>query len=433
MIKKINTSLVLKSGVASIDQALLSFVSFLIAILLIKTVSKVEYGYYSIALPVVLFLVAVQNAIVNTPLTILLAAKKQKDKEQYVAALYHGQLKVIFPLALSGGIVFALLWFFEFGSIQTNIVTAVCLAAAGFLYREFLRSYFFAEESPLQVLKLDILYIVIFFGLISLDYWFFKISVAGVFFLMGISALFVSQLFKQQMVWRTQPRTVRESYRENWIYGRWSLLGVIVTHIQTYSYVYLLGLFLGSEAVADVSAARMLMMPLFLFESGWGKIVRPHGSRLREENKILLFFRQQILMCLIFVIGAFLYVLFLMLSSDVFEKFLLSSKYANSFNYIYYWGLVFLLGFVESNASFGLQVMKNFRVISLVNLITMLITVAYAYFLIQSKGIQGALIALIIGKGISVFVLWFCFTKNSFFTVKRGVESNLKVIGVDQQ
>src|SRR2546430_12921223 len=61
--------------------------------LLIRTVPQEEYGYYSIAFAASLFLISIQNAVVTTPLAVLLAAKKDEERHRYPAALYWGDRK----------------------------------------------------------------------------------------------------------------------------------------------------------------------------------------------------------------------------------------------------------------------------------------------------------------------------------------------------
>ncbi len=188
---------------------------------------------------------------------------------------------------------------------------------------------------------------------------------------------------------------IKSSYSENWQYGKWALLGVTVTHIQNYSYLYLLGIIVSSVAVADVSAARLLLMPLVLVQAGWSKVILPHGSKLREENRLPRLFKEQVIVSVAFVIIVISFVFVLIFLKPVLLKIILSTKYANSFDYVFYWGAIFSMGFISLNASFGLQVLKKFEVISKINFFTMLVTVLLAYFLIYSNGIKGGLIALL--------------------------------------
>src|SRR5947199_326008 len=88
----------MKSGAAFVDQAILSGTNFVTAIILMKTAAKEDYGYYSIAFAASLFLVSLQNAVVTTPLAVLLAGKRGEE-DDYVGALYWGQLLAAIPAA----------------------------------------------------------------------------------------------------------------------------------------------------------------------------------------------------------------------------------------------------------------------------------------------------------------------------------------------
>ncbi len=409
-----HSPLILKSGIASVDQGMLSAVNFLISIILIKTVAKVDYGYYSIAFSILLFLISVQNAIVNTPLAVLLVTKKAGEKKAYAASLCYGQFLALLPAVCLGLAAIILLRSWGLDSTQASVAAALCIGGVGLLFREFLRAYYFAEEVPLQVLKMDALYAALFLCFIALSYLLLTISVAVILILMGMSGLLSALVFSRNRDWQYRQESIRGGYRENWKLGKWALLGVFVTHVQNYSYLYLLGALLGSLAVADVSAARLLLMPLVFVQEGWGKIAVPHGSRLREQNQIGRFFKEQILVSLVFTIGTAAYVAFLLTFSGVLERFLFTEKYENSLDYVLFWGAIVAIRFITQNASYGLQVTKNFHTISKTNFVTMLVTVGSAYFLIGAHGIGGGLAALIVGGMLLAGALWFSFGKIVF-------------------
>jgi len=324
--KPLRSSIPWRAGIATVDQGLLSATNFIIAVLLIQSVPKADYGYYSIALPVSLFLSSLQDAVVNTPLTVLLASKKGAARRDYVASLCYGQFLVVLPAAGTGLAVLAVLRFPGLDPTVKAIAAALCISSAGLLYREFLRSYLFAEEDPLTVLKMDAFYVAIFLCLISILYLFSGIRVATVFLLTGASALLAALPFGRARGWRFPPPSISKSFGENWLFGKWALLGVCVTHAQSYSYLYLLGIFSGSVAVADVSAARLLLMPLMLLQVGWGKIAIPHGSRLREEGQAHRFFKEQVLSSLLFLVAVAAYVALLLALSEPLQRHLLTGK-----------------------------------------------------------------------------------------------------------
>jgi O-antigen/teichoic acid export membrane protein len=420
------SSLIFKTGIASIDQAVLSFLNFFVSILLIKTVAKVEFGYYNYAFAISLFLLSIQNAIINAPLAVLFASKKGAQKQNYCAALFYGQFIGILPavcIALAG---IAVMRFWQMDATQTSIAAAVSFAAIGLLLREFLRAYYFADESPLRVLKLDIFYAVVFLTLLAISYLIFKINVAIVFISIGISSILISLFYWRSTGWRYHLQSIRESYKENWNFGRWILFGVIVTHVQNYSYLYLMGALIGSEAVAEVSASKLLLRPLVLAMTGWRKIAVPHGSRLREQQRLDLFLKQQLIACLIFVFIIAVYVILLLSFSGVLLRFLFTENYANSFNYTIAWSVIIAIQFIGLHALNGLVVTKNFHIIAKANFVTMLICIGCAFFLIRSHGIEGGLIALIVGDSMLALGLWFFYGKVLYAKTKKPLLSGLK-------
>ncbi|HQF42156.1 MAG TPA: hypothetical protein PK073_04510, partial [Ignavibacteriaceae bacterium] len=380
-----------------------------------KIVSKPEYGYYSIFFSIMLFMASVQTAIINTPLAVLLITKKEDEKRKYAGSLFFGQNLFLFPLAFIGVVVAIALWYFNLLEFSLSaIIGAISIAFIGILLREYLRAYFFADEDPKTVLVIDVLYVILFIILGYLAYILSQLNVASVFFLMGLCSLLVGIFFIKQNIWNFSRSDIKASYRENWKYGKWALFGVTVTHIQTYSYLYLLGIIVSSVAVADVSAARLLLMPLILVQEGWSKVILPHGSKLRETKRLPRLFKEQIAISVAFVIIVFSLVFILFFLEPILLNILLSTKYANSFDYIFYWGAIFAIGFITLNASFGLQVLKHFELISKINFVTMIITVLLAYFLIHSNGSTGGLVALIIGQTVSAIILWYYYTKETF-------------------
>lgn len=411
----LRSSLIFKSLIASADQAILSAMNFLTAIILIKMVSIVEYGYYSIAFTIILFLISIQNAIINAPLAVLLVQKKSTQKKEYVSSLCYGQYIAILPVAGFCLATTLLLKFIGFDQALAAVVLSICFAISGILLREFIRSYFFAEDRAVKVLKLDVLYVILFFGFIAISYLLFKISVGKIFFIMGLSALLVGMFFGRNINWQFRFKPIKDSYSENWKFGKWALGGVTVTHLQNYCYLYLLGALVGSTSVAEVSAARLLITPMVFVQAGWYKIVVPHGSKLREQNKINLFFKHLVGACVIIVFCMVAYITFLMMFSEVLQNYLLGNKYANSFNYLFLWGIISVIEFIVNNASSGLVVMKKFHAITKVNFLTMLVTIGSAYFLIRNHGIQGGLTALIIGSTILAVLLWAYLIKIVFF------------------
>jgi O-antigen/teichoic acid export membrane protein len=402
----LRSSLLRRSAVAAVDQGLLSGLNFLITITLIRTVPKAEYGYYAIAFSVILFLVSVQNAVSTTPLTVLLVTKKGESRSAYVRALCWGQLIVLIPATFLGLIAAGVSISLGVDVVQASIAGSLCLASTGILLREFSRAYLYAEEMPLDVLRLDACYVAIYLGMMALALSLYRLSVPSVIILGGLSGAFVFSFNVRRIPPTVDLAQVRRSYSENWRYGRWSLLGVVVTHIQKYSYLYLLGVLMGSMAVADVSAARLLLMPFVLLQAGWGSVTLPHGARLREARRLGHYVRELVLASAVVGVAIIAYAWLILSFSGHLERFLLTEKYQEAFDYILPWSAVFAVTWVRMNAGFGLMVIRRFDAIAKANLWTMIVTIVSAFVFIKMYGIKGALASLLIGEVSLACLLW---------------------------
>jgi O-antigen/teichoic acid export membrane protein len=336
MIRISSNSIIFKGGIATIDQVILSALNFLVQIILIKTLPKDEYGYYAFAFSITLYLISLQNATINTPMTVLLAEKKGSDKNNYLNSLYSGQFIFLLPITIGSLILllFQFLWGWE--GIGISVTIALVVASFGILWREFLRSYFFAEEKPVKVLIIDFLYSLLFVGLIGIVVMFFNLSVPMVIIFMGLAATISSIIIKKDIRFDINWKHIKQSYSENWQFGRWSLLGVTTTHIQSYSYLYLIGILLGSLAMAEVSASRILLVPATLAVTGWGKVVRPHGAKLREAGKLRKFYKELIIASFVFCVIMFIAVIFLNIFSDSLIRFLFTEQYEGIFEYFFF-------------------------------------------------------------------------------------------------
>ena len=391
------------------DQCLLSAFNFTINIFLLKNVSQSQFGFHTIAFTVMLFFISIQNALVTTPMSILLYTKQADAKQNYLNSLFNGQLIISLIVAVISYIFIMIIGNHHLISKYKYLIICLNFTIVGFLLREFIRCCYFAKEIPFEVLRADILYISIYGVTILIIYHFFELSIYYNFITLGTSAIIIVLIHHKRLHLKLTTYDIKNSYRQNWKYGKWALLGVTVTHLQTNSYLYLIAAIVGSVATAEISAARMLLMPLILLQESWHKVAIPNGSRLREEHKIKEFFFQQIGFSVAIVVIALIYVSLLFLFALPLQHYLLTSKYNNSFNYLYFFGLIIAMRCILSNASYGLQVLKHFRYLATINSITMIITLTLSYLFMLKYSTIGALIGLIIGNTLMAIMLWIKF------------------------
>lgn len=410
--KVLRSSLMIRFGISSLDQAILSTANFLLAMFLIKVATKEEYGYYALALPITLFITSIQNALINTPYLVLSPDKDEKEKKEYLSSVIYSQIfssVLIFAIILLLGIILTLVKLISVWAFL--MIVSVTIASIGLLSREFLRTYFFSNETPKLALKNDFLYFIILFVLIILYFLSFKISIQFIFLFIGASA-FLSSFYKiKPLLTHTDRRLVKLHLLENWLHGKWILIGVIVTYIQSYAYLYLLGIMVSVSATAEVSAAKLLITPFSLLSVGYAKVAVPRGAQLKIQNKLKLFYKEEIFISAIFSVLVLLYTVVVLGIPDHLKNLILSNKYHDSYEYFIFFSISIFFGFFMQTGSNGLQVLKKFKILSKINFLSMLIVVPSTYILITLLGIRGGLIALILGQIFSSIFMWTLFTK----------------------
>lgn len=413
-ISKLKGTVLFRGGIAALDQGMISLINLSVQVLLIKTVSKSEFGHYSIALSVIMYLMSFQNSVVNTPITVSLAGKNREEQQNYVSSIFSGQLLTLGLVSVLALFVTVILYYLGLSLDESFVIASLSIASFGILNREFLRSYFFAEEDAFKVLKLDFYYALLYAILIVLSFILYRISVPLVILFMGIASGFDSLILNKSFKFNFNLRTIKSAFAENWLISKWSLIGISVTHLQNYSYLYVISTFLGSNATAEVSASRLLLMPLGLITVGWGNVIRPYGAKLREQNQLKRFFKNLVISSALFPVLVFLLTILFLIFSDWFLNNIFTSDYKSVFKYLAYWSILTSVGFLRANASYGLQVIKKFKSLALLNAVTMVITVTLALLFINSYKIKGALVASIIGETLFAIVLWFNLYKAIF-------------------
>lgn len=272
------------------DQALLSAFNLGIGLLFIHAAEKQEYATYALIFAALMLVQSVQNAVVTSPMTTLHASHTDaSDKSGIAAAARWLQVRMmVVVLALIAG--YELLSWLTSGSdglAQTAL--AMSLAALGLLSREYARAHHYLSLQPGRALFNDVIYVALSSAwllfiwntsMVSADYVLAGVGIAGILTGSIMEAL--------RGTWRgaVADSKLRESLAEFWSCTRWALPSIVISWAYANGFIYLIDHFMGKESVADVSAARLLIVPISLLVTGWASAFRPRGSRLLAAHRI---------------------------------------------------------------------------------------------------------------------------------------------------
>ena len=104
-----------------LTQILLSCTNLLIKIWIARQLSKSDYGLYVVAFSTIFIFLSVQNALVNSPLTVLLPDKSDNKRKEFLSGLNFGQWFIFIPI-LFFIVCFTIIYGFITGDITKVLI-----------------------------------------------------------------------------------------------------------------------------------------------------------------------------------------------------------------------------------------------------------------------------------------------------------------------
>ena len=398
-----------KSLLSLIDQGLLSVFNLLIGIFLIKQLPPSEYGLYVLATSIILLVIGLQNALINTQMTVLAPQKEKNEQKKFCAYLSIGQFIYWFPVA-------SLFWIILYISNQLNLINdnmysvllTVIFISSALLIKEFIRSYLFINLDIKMVFILDIFYILMNFLFILIFYY----CHLGKMYLYVLVALGLSSVcvffFPFYKLNKSVPFSIRKilnSLKYCLVHGKWSLIGVMVTWLHSQSYVYLITPLLGRDQMAIVHSARLLFAPIALLNMSYGKIFRAKWARdWNSPNRSKVFKSAQLVLNILLST-----IIFYSFTIYLFEKEIVTlfftKEYSSSGYYIVFWTGIFLFQACRTNASLLLQVFLHFKDLALANSLMAITTIIGSVIFIKLFTVSGSLLGMMTGEAFLAIYL----------------------------
>lgn len=398
---------VLQSFTSLVDQAWLSAINLFLGLALIRLATKDAYGIYAQLFVGALFVASMMESIIVNPLTTLAPRKKDATRNRLISEL--SQFQRVLGLALSiatAAICFGVLYGFGYSN---SLLIAITFGA--FVYtnsiREFGRSVGFIAGNTTQVLKGDLVY-----G---------GCLIAGVIGLAAVNQLHLPLLFAvmaianvvaltQQDAIRRPVRFSKRSYSAAvasvWRRARLGLPGAVIAWVINYSYLFLAALWIGVEASADLSASRLLLMPISLLVVAWSRVARPHLSR-----QIMVPEHQSLHRTLLASIGSLvmlslIYIACLWWALPWLQTTVLGPEYASTHQLILPWGLYFVLYTVHMVGTALLLSSDRYPMLLSASIASLALLVITIGFTLAAYGTKGAIITLIVIEIFNVALIW---------------------------
>lgn len=381
-----------------VDQVLLSGLNFAVGMCLIRFGSKSDYGLYSQLFAGSLFAVGLLEAVIGSPLTNLATHLPADQQALTIRRLQRWQAMAGVLLGLGfGGAAFWVVWEGVPEVEPLPVGLAFALFVLFTVWREYRRTVWFIHSDLRSLLLSDGVYVLsALLGGACLA-WTHQVGAASILVVLGLAQALA--LTAGQRPASVPPGTPMPSRRETfsaiWDKGRWAMPGMVVGWLGNYSFLYLASAMSGVEAAAEVSASRLLLVPVGLMVVAWSRVARPLAGRLihardwRSLNRLSLASLGGIeILSMVYVVG-------LLLALPWLTAHVLGAKYQGINTLVLAWSAYFLVSVARTIATTWLISIGAFRQLFIEGCVVVLFMLVVASLTIPQWGALGAVLALI--------------------------------------
>jgi len=397
-------------SVSVLNQVVSSGTNFALGIYLVRVLTPTEFGLYGIGFAIVLLYSGLGNALFLTQMVVHVPDKAEEDRLPYASrmlvavAIFCLLTTLIVSLLIAFGWVWAPLSGKYFG-----LGMAITAASTAYLLKDFFIRHAYIVRKEAWALYVNIFTALALVGLLLAQYQFFpeinSTSALWIFSASNIGGALFGLVLAQLPILTVSLYQLKTDMREAWVGGKWALTGVGVTWSQTQAYMYVSAIFAGPSAVGYANAARLLIAPALFLMPAVTQLVMPRLATLRTTNAERMF---RISWKFTVVMGSFavVYSAILLGLADEITPVLLGEGYEHVTALVAAWCLVLIFQFLRSGTVIVMQVIKEFRAITLLNAVSLSVAIIIAVFLMQVIGVQGAILGTAAGELIFSMLLY---------------------------
>ena len=397
-------------GTAVIVQVLVSGANFFVGFLLIRHTSDIDYGLFVLAQSTITLLVAAQASWLSGPIAVVAPKKPDEARRLMVGAIEVSQRRFLKFLTLIALAIDAILYLVGYTDRLVSAVIGIA-AFAGWmaLQREYMRAVLMIYSRTQELLRADMVYVAVLvvgaliaaFGPKPAVLWAVG-AVAAAGWLGAHAAR--RKLAKDPGL---QPGDASPFWRELRPLGLWSCVGAIIYWIFSQSYNYILATRIGLSAVADVNAARLLLMPMFVLTIGVKSLMVPSAARWLSESGINALLRRLTIFIGGIVVLDMIYIIFVWFARDWLTTDFFHKTIHDRDRLIILWAIISLIGMVRDLFMCALIALEHFKPMAWLTAASAVISLTLVWIGLPHWGPAAAMIGQIAGESVSLLGVLF--------------------------
>jgi O-antigen/teichoic acid export membrane protein len=416
---------------AFLDQAIYSGSSFLVTVLLGRWLAPDEFGAYSIAFAIILFVGMFQTSLILEPLSVFGVRNYSDRFFSYLRILARWQLG---PTVVIGGATAA---FVIFGSSLIpapwpGVAVGAAIATPAILAGWLVRRAFYVVRKPGRAFFNSLLQSIATIGVLILLVALLGASALNAFLALALGAALGTAVGWQRLAsirgpYPSLPVDKSEAFRKHWKFGKWLAMSSVFHWAMLYGYTVWVALFLGLTDVAGLRAMQALITPAAVLIASLGSLILPWFVA-QYDAQGMIWLRGSLLRTggLFATFGIFLLSPLFVLGSPI-DNFLYGAKYSAYLWLIPYLVVAQVVGTGSMALSLALRCLEESQRIFYSYVVAGISVLIGGYPAIYWLGLKGVGLGMIISQVIlagALLTQWRCASRaNTESAMMRGETS----------
>lgn len=397
-------------SVSVLNQVVSSGTNFALGIYLVRTLTPAEFGLYGIGFTISLFYMGIGNALFLTQMVVYAPDKMPDDRLPYAGRMF--LLLTLFCVATVLFFVPILLMVstvWESAARYAEFASAITAASITYLLKEFFVRHAYNVRQEAWALAIHVAIACTTVVLLWIQHQFitsFNVEMAlWIYAATQISGAILGHLLVRLPVATHRWSALLSDLREAWHGGKWASMINLLFFARTQAHTIVVASLLGPVGVAKLNATRLLITPVVMLTPALSQVAMPRLAAARGQGqrwlmKLSLFFTSTLLFVSMF------YCTILLVGYDLIVNKIFGANYQGLFALTVLWCLWTCLFAVRTGAEIVGQVLKKFKSLTLVNMLSAFFSLTATYILTTIYGLPGSLIGLLLGEILLITLIF---------------------------
>lgn len=386
-----------------VDQIVVSASNFVTMIILARSLSPGSFGQFVVWYTLLQLCSIIQSSSITQPHNILGTVRTGSAYQRFSGTVAGLQLGLIGLLGMVAIVVFPVLIAFDL--VRPRFAFALLAALPAWQFQEFLRRMLYTEGRTFSAFANDLLsyglqaaIVVIWTVLGSLTAVQALNVIAGTY---ACGAMYGCWQLRKSFSWHFDWLEVSQV----WSVAKWLVAAAVGYWVSVQSYFYISALVAGSQAVAALKAAQILVGPLTMFLFSLDSVFLPRASSVYFSDGHFGLTRFVRSIYVVSVVPVAAYCLTLSVFSKSIVHLIYKGAYDGEWMIVPLYAAYYIVAHFVRIVSVGLRAQRNTKPLFLGMTLSAAVTIVFGWLFVWSGGANGAVLGMITGGIVASAIL----------------------------